>query len=320
MKLDNRWLAAGLAAALTAGPAAVLAKGSSDGSTGAGTAATDEGSASATIATIGDETLANGLQKLHAGNEAEVQFGQLGVQRASSAEVKQFAQQMVDDHSHNDQQLGALAPSLGVTLTGKAYEEKQKEGEKAMNEVQGKSGAAFDKAFMAQMVKDHERETGAVQKLAQRARAKNHPELANFLEQTAQRMQHHLTMARRVDTAASATAKAGGGASTGAGAASADVTNPKTPSSKSAGGVNPGAKDDTKEKAQGTGTSDESASTGGGSYGASGTDTGSSAAAGTGAAGSSGTGASESEVMNPDDPSAKSSGSINPSEQGAEKK
>ncbi len=90
----------------------------------------------------------------------------------------------------------------------------------------------------------------------------------------------------------------------GSGAAESDVTNPEDPSTKSSGGINPSAADG------GTGSADAEVDTD--------ADAGAAASSGTGAdldAGSSGTSGVESpNVEGPDDPSAKSPGTINPSE------
>ena len=88
------------------------------------------------------------------------------------------------------------------------------------------------------------------------------------------------------------------------GAADSDVTNPAGPSSKSAGGINPTYEDEGTAELQGSG-SDETA-------------TGSGADVDTGAAATSGTGtegAADSEVTNPEPPSSKSAGGIDPGQE-----
>lgn len=222
MKQENRWLAAGLAAALAALPSAVRPAGGV-GSGGSGASADKSPAARqgtgtlSTSASLDDSQLRTGVQKLHAANEAEVEMGRLGVQTASNAQVQQFAQQMVHDHARNDQQLTALAASMNVPLIGEGFDEQQGQAQEAMSKVQTKSGAAFDKAFVAQMVKDHEKNAKEVGALAARAREKSQPELAAFLHQTEQAMKGHLAMARQLEKTANATAQSPGGASTGGG-------------------------------------------------------------------------------------------------------
>lgn len=93
-------------------------------------------------------------------------------------------------------------------------------------------------------------------------------------------------------------------AASGTGAADSDVTNPQPPSSKSAGGINPGTE---AEGSTGSGGSDDAAGSTGIS-GAADDDT----ATGAGSTGTSGVDAPN--VEGGDDPSTKSPGSINPSE------
>src|SRR5215213_3727500 len=50
------------------------------------------------------------------GGMAEVMLGNLALQKAQSAQVKQYAQQMVTDHSSNNEELRSLATTKNVTL------------------------------------------------------------------------------------------------------------------------------------------------------------------------------------------------------------
>ncbi len=145
--------------------------------------------------------LQDGLEKLHAGNQAEIQAGQQAEQSASSSDVKAFGQRMVTDHTQNDQQLTGMAQTLGVSLEGKAFQKEQKDAQKSMKKLQGKSGADWDKAYVDQMVKDHEKDAKDVKKLANEARKDGQSELASFLDQTEQAMQSHLTAAKQLKSA-----------------------------------------------------------------------------------------------------------------------
>jgi putative membrane protein len=129
-------------------------------------------------------------------------MGQMGAQMAHDEQVKQFAQKMVDDHQQGDQKLTQWAQQQGVDLTSsKAYQAKLKEAKKDMQKVHGKSGAAFDKSYMATMVKDHEKDSKDVKKLADQARKENQTELAAMLDQTHTAMQGHLEQAKQIEKA-----------------------------------------------------------------------------------------------------------------------
>ena len=166
------------------------------------------------------EKLQEGLQKLHAANQAEIQSGQLAEQSGSSAQVKAFGKQMVTDHTKNDEHLQTMAKTAGLSLEGKAFEEQQKKAQDDMKDVQGKTGAEFDQAYMAAMVKDHQRDSKDVKKLSEEARKEKQPQLASFLQSTEQKMQQHLSHAKSVETVAKNEAKAAkSGAHTGTGSA-----------------------------------------------------------------------------------------------------
>jgi putative membrane protein len=87
------------------------------------------------------------------GGVAEVEMGQLALQKATSPEVKQFAQRMVSDHTQANQELMQLAKSEGMDLPSQV-DAKHKS---AMERLQGMNGSAFDTAYMQSMVQDHER-------------------------------------------------------------------------------------------------------------------------------------------------------------------
>lgn len=142
----------------------------------------------------------DGLAALHAANRAEIMSGEMAQQSASSPDVKAFAERMVSDHTQADQQLVSMARPR-VDLMGKAYEKKQKDATDAMKDLQGKTGSAFDQAYMAAMLKDHEKDAAEVQKTADQARKDGRADWADFLDQVHQTMLSHLSEARRVQSA-----------------------------------------------------------------------------------------------------------------------
>jgi putative membrane protein len=82
---------------------------------------------------------------------AEVQLATNVSQRAGNDEVKAFAQKMIDDHSKTNQELTALASGKGFTPPADIDPDK-----KALDaELSTLSGAALDKRYMDEMVKDH---------------------------------------------------------------------------------------------------------------------------------------------------------------------
>jgi putative membrane protein len=90
-------------------------------------------------------------QNMFMANLAEVQLGQLGVQHATSPEVKSFAQMMVTEHTKANQELVPIAQQLGVERPTE-LDAKHKAIVDRLSKLQG---AEFDKAFMDTMVSAH---------------------------------------------------------------------------------------------------------------------------------------------------------------------
>jgi putative membrane protein len=91
------------------------------------------------------------LRKAAKGGLAEITLGRLAAQKASSDEVKAFGQKMVDDHTKLNDDMAPIAESMGVMLPKKLSKTDQAEYDK----LNGLSGDAFDKEYLAYMVKDY---------------------------------------------------------------------------------------------------------------------------------------------------------------------
>jgi putative membrane protein len=85
------------------------------------------------------------------GGMAEVKLGQLAAQKGGSEEVKAFGQKMVDDHTTLNNEMAAVADSIGVRLPKTITKEDQAEYDK----LSGLSGSAFDTEYLTVMVKNH---------------------------------------------------------------------------------------------------------------------------------------------------------------------
>jgi putative membrane protein len=127
------------------------------------------------------------------GGLAEVELGKMAVDKASNADVKQFGQRMVDDHSKANDELRSWASSNGVTLppetgaTEKAVE----------NRLSKLSGDAFDRAYMSAMVQDHTKDVAAFQQASKTAK---NADLKAWAGKTLPTLQDHKKMAQDVKT------------------------------------------------------------------------------------------------------------------------
>jgi len=120
-----------------------------------------------------------------------VKLGELAQQKASNAEVKQFAQQLVQEHKKANSELEQIAAAQNATPP----QELKSKHQKAYDKLSKLSGDEFDKAFMKQMVQDHQ----AAVKLFERA-SKNvaDPQVKQFASSTLPKLQNHLEEARRL--------------------------------------------------------------------------------------------------------------------------
>ena len=121
----------------------------------------------------------------------EVQLGTLAATKASSPEVKTFAQMMVDDHTKSNNELKSLAQQKNITLPTTLGNEFQRKYEN-FNE---KTGADFDKDYMDQMVSDHKE---AIREFEEEAEDGNDPELKSWASTKLTALRHHLEEAQRI--------------------------------------------------------------------------------------------------------------------------
>ena len=86
------------------------------------------------------------------GGHAEVELGKLAEERAESADVKQFAEMMIRDHSKANEELERAASQSHLDVPAPRLDGKH---EQLMTKLRGLRGAAFDREYMAAMVNGH---------------------------------------------------------------------------------------------------------------------------------------------------------------------
>ena len=94
------------------------------------------------------------VRKALQGGMAEVQLGQLTLQKSSNDQVKQFAQRMIDDHTKLGDQMKPVAQQIGVPVPTQV----SKKDKMTMTKLQALSGSAYDQAYIKDMVKDHKQD------------------------------------------------------------------------------------------------------------------------------------------------------------------
>lgn len=122
----------------------------------------------------------------------EVQDGQIALQKATRPAVRQFAQQIVTDHTQVNQQLTALAQRKGVTPPTAPDPQQAAEAQK----LQGLRGRAFDREYVRDQLTDHQQAIALFQQEAQQG---TDPDVKAFAEQTLPALQQHLQMAQALE-------------------------------------------------------------------------------------------------------------------------
>jgi putative membrane protein len=97
------------------------------------------------------------LGVLRAGDGAEVIESQLAVARASDPRVRDLAQQMLADHRISDDLLGELGAREGIVMADSMTSDTVRSIDQAtLDDLQGRTGADFDRAYLDAQVRDHE--------------------------------------------------------------------------------------------------------------------------------------------------------------------
>jgi putative membrane protein len=135
-----------------------------------------------------------------AANQIDIDHAKLALKKAKDKQVRDFAQQMITDHTAVLKSVGDLGAKLKVTPeesdTSKSLKSQAAETTKKLKGLRGK---AFDKAYMDDEIAYHKAVIDAVSKVLI-PNAKN-AELKQALEGAAPLFQGHLEHAQNVDSA-----------------------------------------------------------------------------------------------------------------------
>ncbi|TDS13163.1 putative membrane protein [Sphingobacterium paludis] len=143
-----------------------------------------DSTASVAAADIADTTFAS---KAAISGMAEVEFGQLALEKAQHARVKEFASMMVTDHGKANAELQEIAAADNLMLPTSLdaeHAEKRKE-------LASKSGVEFDRAYVAAMVEGHEKTRDLME---QGKSSLTNEKLKGFAEKTTPIVLHHLEL------------------------------------------------------------------------------------------------------------------------------
>ena len=143
----------------------------------------------------GGMTDANIAAVLDAANESDSAFGALAVRKGRSTDVKNFGRLMMGEHHALRLQGQQLVRRLGVTPQPPANFDLPNKQRDAMNDLQGKSGADFDKAYIDHEVDYHKQVLQTAQQALDQAQ---NAELKDLIRKAAPVIQHHLDRAEQI--------------------------------------------------------------------------------------------------------------------------
>jgi len=126
------------------------------------------------------------------GSMAEVALGKLAAEKATNPEVKQFGQKMVEDHGKANDELKAAAQKESIDLPSSLDSKHQA----TVDKLSKLSGADFDKAYVKEMVKDHDKDVKEFQKEAQNSQ---NASIRDFAAKTLPTLQEHQKRIHDID-------------------------------------------------------------------------------------------------------------------------
>lgn len=122
---------------------------------------------------------------------AEVNFGKLALEQTSNADVKAFAQHMIDDHTKINEELLKVSNKDNFTPAAQ-MDAKDRE---MFTKLSNMKGADFDRPYVQSQLAAHK---GAVALFQSEAKDGKNADLKAFAEKNLPILQHHLDMAEKL--------------------------------------------------------------------------------------------------------------------------
>ena len=127
------------------------------------------------------------------GNLAEIEAGRTAQERARNEDVKALGEMLVTDHMKALEDSQEIAQALGV-MPPSDTSEKAKEN---MQKLEGLTGIAFEREFVAQMVQAHQE---TIAKYEAHADEGDDERVAEYVEATLPILKNHLETAQELQT------------------------------------------------------------------------------------------------------------------------
>jgi putative membrane protein len=145
------------------------------------------------------------VQQAAQGNVAETEEGQLAMRQAASPAVREFGRWMFTDHTGMAKWLAMIAVREGVQVPATPDQEQTQR----LSQLQGLRGEQFDRTYIPDQVRDHQKTIALFQ---QEAQSGQNPRLKFFAQQSIPVLQQHLAEAQELQSLAASGSLASSGA------------------------------------------------------------------------------------------------------------
>jgi putative membrane protein len=131
------------------------------------------------------------IQEQIADGQAEVELGRLAQERAANAQVKEFAQMMVRDHTQAGSELKQIAARHNLQpATGEHDDHRD-----LQQRLAKLNGAEFDREYINAMVDDHEKAVSAVE---DKTEGNENADVKQWAAKTLPTLRQHLDRAKQI--------------------------------------------------------------------------------------------------------------------------
>jgi putative membrane protein len=119
------------------------------------------------------------LEKAMKADDEDLMISQVALERSENADVKRFAQMVVDDHTRANEELASFAQKHNIDLRAKDVNQ---------DKWRKRDGKDFDRDYIKKMVSDHK---DAVELFQKEAKDGTDPELLDFARKELPKLEHH---------------------------------------------------------------------------------------------------------------------------------
>jgi putative membrane protein len=138
-----------------------------------------------------DEETSSFLVKAANGGMEEMQLGEIARQKAVNQKVKDFGAMMIKDHSAENDLVKSLSARRNVTLPTTVGDEEKKE----INNLNKKSGAGFDRAYMKSIIRNHNKKINLFENASDKVKD---TEVKTFIDNALPQLRNYLDSAKAI--------------------------------------------------------------------------------------------------------------------------